>query len=80
MSMMEVLSRSLGTFFGQEYNSLVSNLFPINSEYINAIYELLFVMIQHGNWSMGEAHCLPIALRNWFYEKIINHLNPKTNQ
>lgn len=77
MLMTEVLSRSLGTFFGQEYKFLVERLFNLSYEYINSVYEIIFILIQHGRWNFRDIYCLPIALRNWFYNKLVDHLKPK---
>jgi hypothetical protein len=80
MLMTEVLSHSLETFFGQEYKFLISHFFALNSEYINYVYEVLFVLMQHGNWNFRDAYCLPVALRTWFYEKLVEFLKPKEKQ
>ena len=80
MLMTEVLSRFQETFFGQEYKFLFKNLFGFHTSYINSVYETMFVLIQHGNWNFRDVYCLPVALRNWFYTKLVEHLNPKEKQ
>ncbi len=30
-------------------------------------------MKQKGNWSFFELYALPIKLRNWFFEKLVNY-------
>jgi hypothetical protein len=29
-------------------------------------------MKQHGNWSFFEAYNLPVQLRNWFYQQLLD--------
>jgi len=41
------------------------------------VYKIFFDMMQHGHWSFQEIHALPISLRNWFYDKLVEHLKPK---
>ena len=47
--------------------------FGLNHEYIQNVYEQFFFLKQYGNWSFIEAYNLPIGLRNWFVERLIQH-------
>ena len=38
------------------------------------IYEQSFILKQEGNWSFTEAYNLPIGLRDWFVQRLIQQL------
>jgi hypothetical protein len=59
---MEVLSLLLETFFG------------LNSDYIHSVYDKIFYMIQLGNWRFFEVHAIPVTLRNWFFDKLLEYM------
>ena len=44
--------------------------FGLNSEYIQSVYEELFVLKHHGGWSFFEAYNLPIQIRRWFITRL----------
>ncbi len=50
---------SLRTFFG------------LNHEYIESVYDELFVLKYHGNWGFMEAYNLPIGIRRWFLKRLV---------
>ena len=50
--------RLLRSFFGLSEN---------DAEYI---YESIFQLKHHGNWSFIEAYNLPVGLRTWFLKKL----------
>jgi len=52
-------SRSAWTFFG------------LSDEYIESVYEQLFQLKYHGGWSFFESYNLPISVRVWFLERLI---------
>lgn len=58
------------TFFGQNFNFI-----KLSAEFVNTSYEQLFLMAYHMNWNFFDAYCLPIKLRNWFFEKWIQRKN-----
>lgn len=80
MLMMEVLSLFLETFFGQEYREFIKSFLMFGPDYINYVYETLFILIQVGKWNFRDAYCLPISLRNWFYKKLSDFMNPQQNK
>jgi len=47
--------------------------FGLNNEYIESVYEELFILKHHGGWSFFEAYNLPIQIRRWFIRRIIKH-------
>ena len=50
--------RCLRTFFG------------LDDEYIENVYEQIFLLKHHSNWSFSEAYTLPIKLRLWFVQRL----------
>jgi len=38
------------------------------------VYEQFFFLKHYGGWSFVEAYNLPIGLRDWFVNKLIEHL------
>jgi|TARA_B100001093_G_C26798165_1_gene1002142 hypothetical protein len=45
--------------------------FGLTSEYVEQMYEQFFVLKHHGGWSLYELYNLPVGLRNWFFERMI---------
>ena len=50
------------------------DFFGLNDDYIEYIYDQFFALKYYGGWSFFEAYSLPIGLRNWFLEKLKNHI------
>jgi hypothetical protein len=44
--------------------------FGLGNEYIEGVYEELFVLKFHGGWGFTEAYNLPIKVRRWFLKKL----------
>jgi len=38
------------------------------------VYEQFFFLKHFGGWSFTEAYNLPIGLRDWFVNRLMNHL------
>jgi hypothetical protein len=38
------------------------------------VYETFFFLKYSGGWSFSEAYSLPVGLRNWFAERLIQQL------
>lgn len=51
---------------------LLWTFFGLSDEYIAAVYEEFFLMKYYGGWSFFEAYNLPIKIRRWFFERIID--------
>ena len=47
--------------------------FGLNAKYMHDVYEQFFYMKMFGNWSFLELYNLPIGLRTWFYEKLVEY-------
>jgi len=45
--------------------------FGLNDEYIEGLYEHFFYMKYYGGWGFVEAYNLPIKIRNWFLQRLI---------
>ena len=61
--------RWLRTFFG------------LSDGYIKSVYEEFFFLKYRGNWNFTEAYNLPITIRKWFVDRLIQQLkdeNPNT--
>ena len=58
--------RSLFPFFG------------LNNDYIEAVYEEMFLMKYHGGWSFIEAYNLPTTIRRWFLARLIKEIEAES--
>jgi hypothetical protein len=38
---------------------------------MESVYEQIFSMLHHGNWSFTEAYSLPVGLRYWFFQRMV---------
>mgnify|MGYP001198745893 CR=1 FL=1 len=47
--------------------------FGLTDNYMASVYEQIFVLMKHSNWSFIEAYNLPVGLRFWFFERIVKH-------
>ena len=45
--------------------------FGLTDEYVEQIYEQFFILKHHGGWSLYELYNLPVGLRNWFFDRMI---------
>jgi hypothetical protein len=45
--------------------------FGLNSEYLENVYEQIFLLQYHCNWSFTEAYNLPVKLREWFVSRLV---------
>ena len=50
---------------------LQPTFFGLNSEYSENVYEQIFLLQYHANWTFTEAYNLPIKLREWFVKRVI---------
>ena len=48
--------------------------FGLDDNYMEAVYEQFFMLKHYSNWSFVEAYNLPVGLRSWFLEKLIEQL------
>ena len=55
--------------------NLLATFFGLTSEYMDDVYDALFVLKMHGGWGFFELYALPIRLRNWFAERLAKHFD-----
>ena len=48
--------------------------FGLTGEYMESVYEQFFFMKYSGGWSFSEAYNLPVGLRMWFVERLLEQL------
>ncbi len=51
------------------------SFFGLGDEYMESVYEQFFALKYHGGWSFIEAYNLPVGLRKWFLDKLIEQFN-----
>ena len=49
---------------------LVRSFFGLSNKYIQSVYDELFVMKYHGNFSLIESYNLPVQIRRYFLKKL----------
>ena len=45
--------------------------FGLTNKYMESVYEQIFSMMHHGNWSFSEIYSLPVGLRYWFFNRLV---------
>jgi len=56
------------------------NFFGLNSDYQKVVYEELFSLKYHGNFSLFESYNLPVSLRRWFIQRLIKQKNDEARE
>ena len=54
--------------------------FGLSDEYIQSVYEELFLLKHHGGWSFIEAYNLPIMIRRWFLTRLEKHFEQQKEE
>jgi hypothetical protein len=54
--------------------------FGLSDEYQENVYEQFFYLKYYGGWSLFESYNLPVQLRKWFVEKLINQIKEEADQ
>ena len=54
--------------------------FNLTHKYIESVYEEIFNLKMHGNWSFQEAYSLPIKIRRWFFDRLIRYFEEKNER
>jgi len=49
---------------------LQRSFFGLSDEYIENVYEEMFLMKYHGGWSFIESYNLPVQIRRWFLSRL----------
>ena len=52
--------------------------FGLTNKYIESVYEEIFSLKMHGNWSFMGAYNLPIKIRRWFIRRLVKYYEDKT--
>jgi hypothetical protein len=56
------------------------NSFGLSNEYIESVYEEIFLLKYHGAWSFFEAYSLPIQIRRWFLNRLTKQFEEEKKQ
>jgi hypothetical protein len=56
---------------------LTLTFFGLTTDYIESVYEEMFSLKMHGNWSFQEAYNLPIKIRRWWLRRLIKYYEDK---
>ncbi len=59
---------------------LIRTSFGLSSEYTENVYETIFILKHHGNWSFAEAYSLPIKIRTWFVNRMIKEIEKQNEK
>ena len=54
---------------------LLWTFFGLGSNYISSVYEEFFLMKYYGGWSFSEAYNLPIQIRRWFLNRLLEQID-----
>ena len=47
--------------------------FGLSDKYLEGVYEEIFFLKQHGNWTFVEAYNIPHRLRQWWIKRLQKH-------
>ena len=61
-------------------DTITANFFGLTNEYLETVYTKFFQMKMYGNWSFFEVYSLPVQLRNWFYDQLVNAKEEEAKQ
>ena len=50
------------------------NFFGLTDNYMEGVYEQFFFLKYAGGWSFTEAYNLPVGLRSWFVDRLVQQL------
>ena len=50
------------------------SFFGLTDDYMENVYEHFFFLKYSGGWSFSEAYNLPVGLRNWFVERLVQQI------
>ena len=48
--------------------------FGLSDDYVENVYEQFFFLKYYGGWSFIEAYNLPVGLRKWFVNKLVEQI------
>jgi len=58
----------------------VRTFFGLDSKYMENIYEQFFFLKYHGGWSFTEAYNLPVGLRTWFVNRLVQQIEKENEE
>ena len=50
---------------------LARTFFGLTPDYLKDVYEQFFYMKYYSNWSLTELYNLPVGLRKWYFEMLL---------
>ena len=53
--------------------------FGLSSDYQQSLYETFFYLKYYGGFSLFESYNLPIGLRQWFVNKLVDQLKEESD-
>ena len=59
---------------------LLPTFFGLSDEYKIAVYEEFFNLKYYGGWSFFEAYNLPVVIRRWFLERLVEQKSKEAEQ
>jgi hypothetical protein len=59
---------------------LPATFYGLSEDYKLGIYEEFFALKYHGGWSFFEAYNLPVAVRRWFLQRLIDQKEKEKEQ
>ena len=54
--------------------------FGLDSKYMENVYEQFFFLKYHGGWSFTEAYNLPVGLRTWFVNRLVQQIEKENEE
>ena len=54
--------------------------FGLNDEYIQNVYEEIFLLQYHMGWSFIEAYNISIQIRRWFLNRLVRQLKEESEE
>ncbi len=45
--------------------------YGLGNDYLVSVYEVFFALKYHGGWSFFEAYNLPVVIRRWFLQRLV---------
>ena len=56
------------------------SFFGLSNEYVESVYEELFLLKHYGGWSFFEAYNLPVLMRRWFLRRLADQKKEEAEQ
>ncbi len=56
------------------------SFFGLNPDYLKTVYEQFFYMKYYGGWSLFELYSLPLGLRNWYFQMLVEQKDKEAEE